>query len=223
MEKEFQAYLKAIAADDHAAVVLLGDLINNGIKSSVTNVYKEKYSPKEQKRQMVELLDTISGKIVCGVRGNHEYRSAKESDVDVMEDMFLQLGIGQAYMQDMGILKTSLGEKLNRKQATYSFGVAHGARGGQLLGSGLNKPDAFQAIVEGIDGIMSGHTHKPIKAPSARLQFDPHNNNVIRTKTLIFICTSWLGYGGYPERGMMKPTAFAPDTIRLDGRKKEWK
>lgn len=223
MEKEFRAYLKTIAADDHAAVVILGDLINNGLKSSVTNVYDEKYSPKEQKRQIIELLDTIGGKIICGVRGNHEYRSAKESDVDVMFDIFSQLGIERAYAQDMGFLKISLGEKRNRKSATYSFCVAHGAGSGQLLGNALNKPDAFQSVIEGIDGIMSGHTHKPIKAPTARLQFDPHNNNIICTKTLIFVCTSWLRYGGYPERGLMKPTAFSPDTIRLDGRKKEWR
>lgn len=223
MESEFKTYLKRIESDDHAAVVILGDILNNGIKSSVTNVYEEKYTPKEQKRQMIELLYPIANKIIGGVRGNHCYRSAKESDIDLMEDIFYDLGIQHAYAQDMGVLKISLGEKRNGKQATYMFAFAHGAGGGSLLGGGVNKADGFQMAIEGVDGILSGHTHKPAKVPSGRLVFDPHNNKVTRTKTLIFICTSWLNASTYAERGLMKPVAFAPDTIWLNGKKKEWR
>ena len=101
--------------------------------------------------------------------------------------------------------------------------MAHGAGGGQLLGSGLNKPDSFQMAVEGVDGIISGHTHKPMKVASARFVFDPHNNTVRRENTLIFVCTSWLGPGGYSEQMLLKPVAFKPDTIMLDGTKKAWR
>jgi UDP-2,3-diacylglucosamine pyrophosphatase LpxH len=54
MEREFAAYLKQIACDENALIILCGDLINNGIKSSVTNVYDEIYPPQEQKRRVVE-------------------------------------------------------------------------------------------------------------------------------------------------------------------------
>lgn len=223
MEDEFKRYLLRIASDERAAVIILGDMLNNGIKSSVTNCYEEKYTPREQKIGMVNMLETVRDKIICGVRGNHERRSAKDVDVDLMEDMFRELQIASVYAKDMGILKISLGAKdKNGKPATYSFCVTHGSGGGQLLGSGLNRPDSFEAIVENIDGILSGHTHKPMKVPSGRLVFDPHNDNVIHKNTLIFVCTAWLSYGGYPECGMMKPVAFRPDTIRLDGRVKEW-
>lgn len=224
MEKEFSQYLKAIAADDSAAVVLAGDLINNGIKSSKTNVYDEVYSPREQKHMMVDLLRPIKNKIVCAVRGNHEYRTTRETSIDVMEDICRELDIEDVYAQDMGFLKISVGKKLeNSKPATYMFCVAHGAGGGQLLGSGINKPDAFQSTIEGVDGIISGHTHKPLKVPSARFIFDPHNNKVRRENAVIFVCTSWLAPGGYPEQKLMKPVAFKPDTIRLDGKNKEWR
>ncbi|MDP4117689.1 MAG: metallophosphoesterase [Bacillota bacterium] len=222
MEKEFRAYIKAIEQDNHAAVILAGDLINNGIKSSVTNCYDETCTPKQQKYDMVDFLMPIKDKIICGARGNHEYRVTKESSFDIMEDIFRELGIVQCYAKDMGFLKISLGEKPNKKQATYMFAVAHGNGGGQLLGSGLNKPDAMQITIEGIDGIISGHTHKPAKVPSGRLIFDSHNNNIIRGKTMIFVCTSWLDYGDYPERMLLRPTAFNPDTIRLDGKTKQW-
>jgi predicted phosphodiesterase len=222
MEKEFEKYLRAIHDDASAAVVLAGDLLNNGIKSSKTNVYDEIYTPREQKIRMVNYLRPIKEKIVCCVRGNHEFRTTRETSVDVMEDICRELGIENIYAQDMGFLKISLGEKPNKKPATYMFCVTHGAGSGQLLGSGLNKPDGFQMSIEGVDGIISGHTHKPMKVPSARLVFDTHNNNVVQSKTLVFVCTAWLKYGGYPCQKMMKPVAWAPDTIRLDGRIKQW-
>ena len=45
MEREFRDYLKQIQGDESAAVLLAGDILNNGIKSSKTDVYKEKYPP----------------------------------------------------------------------------------------------------------------------------------------------------------------------------------
>lgn len=222
MEKEFKQYLKVIENDEHAAVILAGDLINNGIKSSVTNCYDEKYTPREQKNDMVDMLNPIRHKIVCGVRGNHEYRSTKETSMDIMEDIFRELAIKESYATDMGILKISLGSDSHNKRVTYSFAISHGNGGGALLGSGLNKPDSMQISVEGIDGIITGHTHKPAKAPSGRLIFDSRNNVIKRSKTLVFVCTSWLDFGGYPEQKLMKPVAFHPDTIRLSGKSKEW-
>lgn len=223
MEREFQAYLKKIQADPNAAVLLAGDLVNNGIKSSVTNVYEEKYTPHQQKKDMIALLEPIKDKIVAGVTGNHEYRSAKETSTDITDDIFETLGIGERYAGDAGFVKISVGEKSNKKPATYMIYLSHGSGGGSLLGSGLSRQDSYHMVIDGVDISISGHSHKPTKTPSARLTFDPHNNNIIKSNTLIFVCTSWLDYAGYPERAQMRPTAFYPDTIRLGGRKKEWK
>jgi predicted phosphodiesterase len=222
MESEFKAYLKKIQDDPTAAVLLGGDLINNGIKSSVTNVYEERYSPHQQKKDMIALLEPIRSKVVAAVRGNHEYRQVKETSTDVMDDVCRELGIEQNYAKDAAFVKVSLGTKHNGKPATYMIYLTHGSGGGQLLGSGLSRQDNYQLSIEGVDISVSGHTHKPTKTPSGRLVFDSRNNNIIRSNTLIFICTAWLDYGGYPERGQMKATAFYPDTIKLDGTKKMW-
>lgn len=219
-EKQFTDYIQRIKVDDHAAVILLGDLINNSIRSSVANVYEEKYTPGQQKRDMIEMLRPIGDKVICAVEGNHERRSARECDVDITRDMCDAIGCGTAYAPDMAFLKVSVGRKHNGKPATYMFLVTHGAGGGVLLGSGVNKPDAMQVRIDGIDGSISGHTHKPMKVRSLRMVFDSRNNNVVLTDTMIFVCTSWLEYGGYAAQKMLPPTAFHPDTIRLDGREK---
>lgn len=222
MESEFKAYIKRIQADPRGVVVLGGDLINNGIKSSVTNVYEEKYTPRMQKIDMIEMLLPIKDRIIAGVRGNHEYRTIKETSIDVMEDIFRELGIEEAYAQDACFLKIRFGSDAHAKPLTYMLYLAHGSGGGQLLGSGISRQDGYQISIEGVDISITGHTHKPSKTPSARLVFDPYNNRVTRRNTCIFICTSWLDYAGYPERGQMRATAFHPDFIRLDGKCKAW-
>lgn len=172
---------------------------------------------------MVELLRPIADKVACAVHGNHEYRTLRDCDVDIMRDICDELGIARVYAGDMGFLKLSVGSKpKNGKPCTYMFVVTHGCGGGALLGSGVNRPDAMQIRVDGVDGILTGHTHKPVKIPSARLAFDPRNNNILQTKTLIFVCTSWLDYGGYAAQKMLPPVAHHPDSIRLDGREKRW-
>jgi predicted phosphodiesterase len=223
MEDEFKRYILRIKDDPHAAVLLAGDLINNGIKSSKTDVYKEKYPPDLQKEMMIDLLEPIKEKIVAGVSGNHERRTAKESCQDVMKDIFTALQIKGRYEPDAAFIKISLGEKQNKKPATYMLFLAHGAGGGASLGAGITKQDGYQLAIEGVDISISGHTHKPAKVPSARLVFDPRNNNIIKSNTLIFVATAWLEYGGYPVAAQMKPTAFYPDTITLYGDRKEWK
>lgn len=222
MEKEFEAYLDKIRHDDRAAVLLAGDLLNNGIKSSKTDVYREKYPPDIQKEKLIDILEPIKDKIIAGVAGNHEYRTMKESSQDVMKDVFMALQIRERYASDAVFVKISLGEKKNKKPATYMIYLSHGCGGGASLGNGLTRQDNFHAMIEGVDISITGHTHKPSKTPSARLVFDSRNNNIIRKNTLIFVCTAWLNYGGYPVRGQMKPTAFYPDTIRLDGTRKMW-
>lgn len=221
MEDKIERYISKIAQDDRAAVVLAGDIINNGLKSSKTNVYEEKYPPREQKRRAIELLRPIANKIITMVPGNHERRSAKESDTDITWDMCDALGV--EYVGDMAFIKISVGSKRNQKPATYSILVTHGAGGGALIGSGLNRSDKMQMAVEGLDIIISGHTHKPSKTPSARLVLDPYNNKVTVKNTLLFVCTGWLDYGGYPTQSMMPPVAFYPDHIRLNGKSKAWK
>jgi len=222
MEKEFQAYLKKIAADPSAAVLLAGDLLNNGIKSSKTDVYRERYPPDVQKEMMIDLLWPIRDKIVAGVSGNHEYRTVKESCQDVMKDIFVALQIRDRYEPDAAFVKISLGQKGNKKPVTYMIFMTHGSGGG-ASGTYVEKQNRYHLHIEGVDIAILGHSHDPDKKPSARLVLDSHNNKVFRRETCIFVCTSWLSYNGYPVRNQYPPKAFRPDTIRLDGRTKEWK
>lgn len=222
-EEEFREYIARIEQDDSAVVVLAGDIINNGIIASKTDVYAERYTPEEQKELAIEILSPIASKVIACVAGNHEYRTVKSVCQDVMKDIAHRCGFHKVYGRDAVFLKLQVGKKKNHQPAAYMIYVSHGSGGGSLLGGAANKQDKFQMSVEGLDISITGHTHKPLKAHSGRLVFDPQHCMVTERNTLVFVCTAWLNYGDYAVRQQYAPAAFYPDTIRLDGRKKEWK
>lgn len=49
-EKEWLEFCENIISNPYAYVTLGGDLINNALKSSVSNVYEETMRPREQKK-----------------------------------------------------------------------------------------------------------------------------------------------------------------------------
>ena len=169
---------------------------------------------------MIDLLRPIKHKIIAGVSGNHEYRTVREVCQDITKDIFIALDIKDQYTPDAAFLKISLGEKPNKKPATYMIYLSHGSGGGATLGANITKQDNYQISLEGVDISITGHTHRPTKTPSGRIAFDPYNNNIIQNNTLIFVCTAWLCYDGYPVRSQLRATAFYPDTIKLDGTKR---
>lgn len=224
MESEWAAYRKQILADDNGYAVLGGDLINNGIKSSVTNVYDEVMRPREQKQRLIEELEPMAklGKIICGISGNHERRSAREVDNDILYDVFAKLDIESLYRQNACFTIVRIGDKHNNGETnpTYRMACLHGAGGGMYIGSGANRQERFGAIIDGLDLLITGHTHKPLSFPVSKLVFDAQNNRISFKDFRVVTATSWLGYGGYPVQKMMTPTAHVEQTITLSGKRK---
>lgn len=75
--KRWCAFREKLLAESHSRIVIAGDMLNNGIKSSVSNSYEETLRPSDQKKWLVEQLKPIADKILCGCSGNHEQRSVK--------------------------------------------------------------------------------------------------------------------------------------------------
>lgn len=225
MEREWLDYKRQILADPNAYVVIGGDLINNGIKSSVTNVYEEVMRPREQKKRLMEELEPLRDRIICGTGGNHCFRTAKEADQNPMYDVFCKLNIEDRYRENGCFAVLRFGDKkaCSRDNPTYQMGVFHGAGGGMYIGSGANRIERFGSVIEGLDLIITGHTHKPLSFPVGRLVFDSRNGKVVKKQFRVLVATSWLEYGGYPMRGLMAPTAFCPNEAWLCGTHKEIK
>lgn len=221
-EKRLKADIDRIAADPNARVVLLGDIINNAVKSSVSNVYEERYSPSESCDIAAKMLEPIKDKILAAVGGNHENRSAKEVDLDPAYEIMCRLGISQLYRKNGVFVRIQIGEKngTGLKNPTYVLYATHGSGGGTTPGAAVNRQHKTTTIFEGIDAFVQGHVHKAINFYPERIKFDPHNGKVTRKSIVCAIAPSYLQYGGYALRASLPPFANITSSLTLCGTRK---
>lgn len=213
-------FLKKIEAEPNSYIILDGDLINNSVRSSVANPFDELVRPREQKRRMVEFLEPIKDKILCATAGNHEGRSMREDDVDITYDIMSKLDIEDLYRPNICFMKVQVGKRPNdsrgRYYQTYTFAVTHGAGGGIVTGSTVNRNERFGYVIDGLDCLVVGHTHKGTVTKPSKIVINT-NDNIVYTRTMTVISSiSWLNWGGYAATKMLLPTEVCkPQKLRL--------
>lgn len=225
MEKEWAEFCRQIEETPNAYIVLGGDLINNATRNSVSNVFEETMRPREQKKVIAEMLTPIRDRILCAVSGNHERRSGKDADDDPTYDIMCKLDIEHLYRENMAFVKIRIGKKDGdgTKNPTYMLTVTHGAAGGILTGGAVNRNERFGYVVDGMDCLIVGHTHKPFVTQLSKIKIDPFNNKVDIKPFKVVSSSSWLNYGGYAAQRMLLPSSYAPQTITLCGNRKDIK
>ena len=209
--------VKRIQDDPKCFAVLVGDMIDNGVKSSVSNVYEQTCSPREQKAWLTEELKPIKDKILAAVGGNHERRSAKEVDDDPLYDVMVRLGLEDRYRPNIAFLSVAFSHEVVRKtqggkreaegRCVYVFAITHGAGGGMYATSVGGRLTNFSLSLSGVDCLIVGHTHKPLTFPVSRLIYDHHAPTVRQDKFTVVVAPSFLDYGGYPVQKLLTPAA----------------
>lgn len=192
----WQAFCRRVERED-AYLILGGDLINNNTRNAVGSPFEDYIRPREQKKMMVEMLTPIKDKILCAVSGNHEARTARDTDQDIMGDIMCKLDMEDYYAEDIAFLKLEIGRRVTRDIpiTSYTMAVTHGSGGGIYTGATVNRNERFGYTIEGIDALIVGHTHKGTISKPKKIVVDS-NNNVIRTKQLVVVsCTAWQQYG----------------------------
>ncbi len=220
----FYELIGQIAKEPNTYVTLQGDLIDNGTRNSVTNVFKATMPPSQQKREMAKALEPIREKILCMLPGNHCKRSGKDADDDPMYDIAAKLDLEDRYREDIAFVRVALGAKrghqTNGKPYSYMLACMHGAGGGALPGAGVNRADRFMNSMDGVDVFIHGHTHRPYCLRGSKLVVDVQNKRVTRRPTLTMCAGAWLDYVGYPVEKMLSPTAQAgANKLLLSGTK----
>lgn len=223
MEKEWRQFCDNVIKQPDTYITLGGDLINNGTKTGVSNVFEETMRPREQKRVMAEMLEPLKDKIICAVPGNHERRSGKDADGDPTYDIMAKLDLEHLYRENMAFVKLQMGDVRGdgRKNPTYVLCVTHGSGGGIMTGASVNRNERFGYTVDGMDCLIVGHTHKPFTTQPGKIKIDPYNNRVSVKPFKVLTATSWLEYSGYAARALMQPTTYCLQTLTLCGDHKE--
>lgn len=229
MEQEFMQFIDTVKNTPNMFVVLGGDLLDNGTRNGVTNIFRATMPPSQQKRQMANMLAPIRDRLLCSVSGNHERRSGKDADDDPIMDIMAKLDLEHLHRENMAFLKIQLGEKeyengtrINGKyRPTYVLCVTHGSGGGALPGAVINRNERFGYCCEGIDALIVGHSHKPMLSQPGKIVVDPRNNLVSVKPFKVIVATPWLNYGDYAAQKMMMPSSHCLQTLTLSGNKKE--
>lgn len=218
-------FCNRVLSEPDSYIILGGDLINNATRSSVSNFFEEQMRPREQKRIMTEMLKPLKDKILCMVSGNHERRSGKDADDDPSYDIACKLDIEDRYRENIAFVRIQMGNQKNDglTNPTYMLVVTHGAGGGILTGGAVNRGERFGYVLDGCDALIVGHTHKPFVTQPAKISIDARNNRVSIKPFKVICSTSWLDWGGYAAQKMLLPASFAPQTITLQGKRKEIK
>lgn len=217
-EKEWTAFCEMIQRTPNAYLILGGDLINNNIRSSVGSPWDDTIRPREQKKRMVEFLTPIKDRILCCTTGNHESRSMKDVDDDITYDIMCKLDIEDRYRQNMCFMKVSLGHRKNDGTPiqSYTFVVTHGAGGGIYTGATVNRNERFGNVIEGLDCLIVGHTHKGTVTKPSKIVIDRKNNRVSMSHYTVVSMVSWMNYGGYALKKMLLPSHVAePQRLNL--------
>lgn len=224
MDAAWGEFLANVQKDPNAYLILGGDLLNNGTKTSVSNCYRETVRPMQAKREMAEMLKPLKGRILCAVSGNHERRN-KDVDDDPMYDIMAKLDLEDIYRENMAFLKINIGkiEGSGDRNPTYTLVVTHGAGGGALSGGVINRNERFGYAIDGADALLVGHSHKPMNSAPGKIVIDPHNNRVTVKPFKVIVGTSWLEYGGYAMAKMLLPSSHVLEPIELSGKKKKLK
>ena len=201
----------------NAYVILNGDLINNATRSSVSNIFEETVRPREQKHTMVEMLEPLRDRILCITSGNHERRSIKDADDDPTYDIACKLDLEHLYRQNIAFLNLGVGVRQDTGGANQSYRIAvtHGAGGGIYTGATVNRNERFGNVIDGLDCLIVGHTHKGTVTRPVKLVIDAANNRVVQRDYLVVSCVSWMSYGGYAAQKMLLPAAnsYTPKLI----------
>ena len=220
--KLFKRFINFILEQPYRYVTLQGDLMNNALRNSVSNVYGETMSPREQKNFLIENLRPIADRILCIIPGNHEARSAKDSDVALMEDIAIALNKQELYQDNGCYLKITLGSKReNKKRASYNGLCVHGFGGGAKTGASVNRLEDYAYAIEGLDFIVTGHTHKYFSTIPAKIVIDPQNEVIRQRNFACYNASAWQDYGGYGFKMMLKPGRKGASPMILHGSKKQ--
>lgn len=192
-------WLDMVQSDPLSRVVIIGDMMNMGLKSSKSNVYEEVLTPYEQKEMCYKLLKPIADKIIAGCSGNHEYRNVREVGTNPLYDVFCRLQIEDKYRENACFLKLTVG-KCGLNPNTYGVVLTHG--------KSKNKDLDWTYTVDGADLFISGHTHLGTHQPCGKIRMDLSHDKVKTVGYQHIVVLPFQEYGGYAMRDKYRPNSL---------------
>lgn len=202
-----------IKKEKNARVILMGDLIDAGLKDSVGGgAFDNDTTPEEQIDYILSLLEPIKNKIWCTLNGNHEERIRQRTSIDVMKLIAKQLNI--PYGNESCFIKAKVGD------VNYVIFATHGSTGSLTPNGKLSSVLRLGNFIDA-DIYLHGHSHELMNHTSEYFRVDIGDKMIIKDKRHYVITGHFLKYGGYAEQKNLSPGKTGVAKILLDKSKKD--
>ena len=202
----FDKYIKYILDAPNRYCILNGDMMDVVTKSSVGDIYRQQFSPREQIEVTEKALLPIRDRIWGIITGNHEDRIDKEVGLSTPEILAYKLGV--PFFGHEVLLKVRFGfNKHGQRENYYTIYATHGGSGGRTRGARANAIERLKNIVL-CDVYCMGHTHGMICFPED-IYIPERQCDKVTQKTMWFVNS-----GSYQEReGYAIQKNFAPERL----------
>lgn len=210
-------------------VICNGDLINNALKTSKSDSYKEQMSIAEEQDLLIDLLMPIKDRILVMAEGNHEHRTSLLAGVSPLKTVSYALGIRDKFVENSYILDIEFGNyhnNVDRPNHYIVFGIHGGTGGGHKPGATANALHDMAITCPNCDLYVHSHTHTEVSYFDSVLLFDSKMHGVKEHQRVFYNANSFLKWGGYAEQKGYKPENRRPCVLvvrqeRRQGKTKE--
>ena len=202
--------IKWIKSKDNARVVLMGDLVDIGLKDSVGGgTFDNDHTPEKQIEDIITMLDPIKDKIWCLLTGNHEERIRQRTSINISKIIAKTLDV--PYCDSACFIKVLFGTQ------NYIMFVTHGSSGALTASGKLNSVLKYGGYIDA-DVYMSGHVHELMHHTTDYFKISLKDKMVIKDKRHYVLSGHFLKYGGYAEQKGYAPgkTGVAKIILRKD-------
>ena len=222
--KKLENTIKYIKNTSNCYTIFNGDLINNALKTSKSDSYKEQMTIEDQQDLLIKLLTPIKHKILYMTQGNHEYRTNTLASLDPLRYVAKSLGLLDTgrYSDNSYILNLQFGKNKSLKcpNSLIIYGIHGSGSGGRRMGATVNALENLTKICPNADVYIHSHTHVPISYTDICLMYCRQRRSVEEfSRTFVNTC-SFVDYGGYAERFGYKLTEQSPVTIWIKFKQK---
>lgn len=219
-EKLFLETVNYIKNTPNCYCIVNGDLLDNAIKNSKSNVHLAVESPQESMNWIVDTLKPLAEKekILAIGPGNHEERTERETGTEPTWWIARCLGIEERYFSGIFILYVSMGRNRNRVGKYHTFAIVggHGAGGGGTPQSASKKLIDLAQIVVNADVYVMNHFHQQMWVPRARYVTDVRTKKHYFLDPLLVMGNAFLDFeGSYAETKMYQPSSKRVPIIEL--------
>ena len=197
-------------------VIFVGDLMENAIPNSKSDVFSQTATPMAQQTWVSEQLTHLKDRVIAIIPGNHENnRSTKVCGLYPLYDCALFAGLKAAYRQNFAFVDIGVGSGGHGKgkQQHYVGYLVHKAKDMKNFSSA--------DFIDGIDFMMFGHDHDPKDHSRAKLVYDPRNRSVTVKNVEVVNSGSFLNYGGYAATSGYRPNSSKMYKLILSGKREK--